>query len=250
MTEAEKRALAKRIMLQEQQRLSNKSFSLYSEDDIKRLNRNQALFASLAQQGITWKQLKAAYDEAFQSGHEAMLDHHLTYLYAGSAIAYHEAFDTEPEVTAAFVQRLAAIPEDEHDRTALLQKALECTGIDTSIYDDEGQEPNLRALSTGSSHSTRKDREAVARMKRTGITKADLEYERQLGYSNGWNSGFYFSACYATVAIALAEQGHGAQAETLIERLEELRYEEITTTDIIERAKAETGVDVSGMIRR
>ena len=80
--------------------------------------------------------------------------------------------------------------------------------------------------------------------------KALEEYERKLGYSNGWNTGFYFSACYAAVALALAEFNHAGEAAAFIDRLEELRYEEITAQDIVDRAGNEAGVDVSGMVRK
>ena len=178
-----------------------------------------------------------------------MIDHHLYYLYAGAAIAYNEAYDTSPDDTADFVKRVATIPDEISDRTVLVQKALELTGIDATEYDVPGQEPVLRALSTENSRATREDRKAIERMRKTGITQADLEYEKQIGYSNGWNTGFYFSACYATVALALSEHGHGEDVEAFIFRLEELRYEEISASDIIERAAEEAGVDVSGMVK-
>ena len=132
----------------------------------------------------------------------------------------------------------------------LIRKALEVVGIDTTEYDDEGKPPQQRAMMTAQTRSTRKDREAVARMKESGITQEDLEYEHKLGYSNGWNTGCYFSACYAAVALALAEFNHAREAAAFIDRLEELRYEEITAQDIVDRAGNEAGVDVSGMVRK
>lgn len=250
MTEDEKRALALSFMKQEQQRLSRPSFTVHTPVDQNRIAANQAVFSRLAQQGITWQQLKAAYDEAFSEGHEAMIDHHLSYLYAGTAIAYHEMFETSPNDTADFVKRVATIPDEICDRAELVRKALKTVGIDTTEYDDEGKPPQQRAMMTAQTRSTRKDREAVARMKESGITQEDLEYERKLGYSNGWNTGFYFSACYAAVALALAEFNHAGEAAAFIDRLEELRYEEITAQDIVDRAGNEAGVDVSGMVRK
>lgn len=249
MTEEEKRALALSIMKQEQLRLSRPSFTVHASVDKNRIAANQAVFARLAQQGITWQQLKAAYDDAFNEGHEAMIDHHLSYLYAGAAIAYHEMFDSSPNDTADFVKRVATIPDEICDRAELVRKALKTVGIDTIEYDDDGKPPQYRAMMTAQTRSTRKDREAVARMKESGITQEDLEYERKLGYSNGWNTGFYFSACYAAVALALNEHGHGEDSGAFISRLEELRYEEISAADIIERAAEEAGVDVSRMVK-
>ena len=74
-----------------------------------------------------------------------------------------------------------------------------------------------------------------------------MAYERDLGYRNDWNSGFNFSICYGAAAIVLSRQ-YGWKTEEIegfIERLEELRYEEISAADIIERAKRDAGVDVS-----
>jgi hypothetical protein len=73
MTEAEKRALALQIMAQEQQRMVQKSMgspildenNALLTDVVQRVTRNQDLFDSLAQQGITWQQLKAAFEEGY-----------------------------------------------------------------------------------------------------------------------------------------------------------------------------------------
>ena len=76
MTEAEKRALALQIMAQEQQRMVQKSKGSAIMDEskdllrdvVQQVTRNQELFDFLAQQGITWQQLKAAYNEGYQRG--------------------------------------------------------------------------------------------------------------------------------------------------------------------------------------
>ena len=147
------------------------------------------------------------------------------------------------------MRRVAVIPNDYPDRKALILAAQSLTGVDTTFYDDPGKPPITRATTTEYNKPTRKDREAVARMRRTGITKADLEYEKRLGYSNGWNSGFFFSTCYAALAIVLHEKGADAiLIENTIERLEELRYEEITAHDILMHCVNETGVDVSNLV--
>ena len=95
--------------------------------------------------------------------------------------------------------------------------------------------------------ATRKDREAVERMKRGGITKKDLDYEKKIGYNNGWNTGAGMSVCYACASLAL-HRFHGSgkdEIETFLERVQELQDEEISAHDIIERAIRETDVDVS-----
>ena len=250
MTEEEKRRLVLSIMAAEQQRQRSPLAGAQSQLNaaLRRSAEQQSVLASLAQQGISWQQLKTAYNEEFERGHSAMLDFHLSYFYAGAAIAYHEYFSALPDDTGSFVRRVAAIPNDYPDRKAIILAAQSLTGVDTTIYDDPGKPPVTRATTTEYCKPTRKDREAVVRMRRTGITKADLEYEKRLGYSNGWNSGFFFSICYAALAIALHEKGTDALLiEKTVDRIQELRYEEITAHDILLRCINETGVDVSNL---
>ena len=85
-------------------------------------------------------------------------------------------------------------------------------------------------------------------MKRTGITQKDLEYERKTGYQNGWNREFYLSVCYAAVALTLFRKHEAtiSDIESFIDRIGEITDEEISTADILARAKAEAGVDVGG----
>ena len=112
MTEAEKRALALQIMAQEQQRMAQRSKASSVIDDnkalltdvVQRVTRNQELFDSLAQQGITWQQLKAAYDEGYQRGRNEMLDYNLSFFYAAAAIVHHEVFTSNPDEVLAFIQ--------------------------------------------------------------------------------------------------------------------------------------------------
>ena len=88
---------------------------------------------------------------------------------------------------------------------------------------------------------------AVERMKRSGITETDLAYERELGYQHGWNREFFHSACYAAAVLVLKEKYSWLpdRIEAFVERINDLRYEEISRVDILERAQRETGVDVS-----
>ena len=85
---------------------------------------------------------------------------------------------------------------------------------------------------------------------KSGITKADLEYESEIGYQHGRNSEFFHSACYAAVVLVLKEEYGWARdlIETFIDRVNDLRYEEISREDILERAMKETGIDVEGIV--
>lgn len=253
MTEEEKRRIAQAIIEETMNRPAS-VFDIHTERikaSIRRAEQRQQLKASLSQQGITWEQLRDAYETAFSAAHADMIDHHLSYFYAGIAIAFKEAKEeATPEDVAAFVKAVFKMPEEMTDRAAVIQKSLEQTGVDVSQYDEEVSRTPSRATMT-TNIASRKDREAVKRMKATGITAADLAYERDLGYRNGWNSGFNFSICYGAAAIILSRQYEFRTdaIERFIERLEELRYEEISTENILERARQEAGVDVSGLVK-
>ena len=157
---------------------------------------------------------------------------------------------SSPETVADFVRAVYDMPNEIKDKVSLIQKCRDEVGIDVSPYDEKTIMSSSRATMNPSSRATRKDREAVARMRKTGITEKDLEYEKDLGYKNGWNSGFNFSICYGAAAIVLSRSYNwGAdEIEMSLARLEELRHEEITAEDIMERAGEETGVDVRGLV--
>ena len=250
MTEAEKRALAFQIMQQEAARLSSHSpLDAAHADLASSLRRSEALkkaYSSLAQNGITWDDLRSAYHTAFKAGHDAMLTYKLSFFYAGSAIAFHERFPTPPESVAAFINQMVDIAEEYTDRAAVINQCLAETGINTSVFDEAANQSPSRALMTEAT-ATRKDREAVERMRCSGITEKDLEYEKQTGYSNGWKTGAGMSVCYGCAALAL-HRFHGLgkdDIESFLERVAELEDEEISANDIIARAVEEAGVDVS-----
>ena len=250
MTEEEKRALALRIMEQESARFrSNTIFDANAAKlnaSLARTARERQVLSSLAQNGITWDQLREAYHSAFKTGHDAMLTFKLSFFYAGSAIAFHEAFGSDAEQTAAFIQQMCDVTEEYPDRTAIKKQCLKETAVDTASFDESSTFTPSRALTTTAT-VTRKDREAVERMRKTGITEKDLEYERKIGYSNGWHTGTGMSACYASAALAL-HHFHGLgkdDIEAFLERVAELEDEEISAQDIIDRAIRETDVDVS-----
>ena len=243
MTEEEKRKLALSIMAQEQQRLKSSSFTAYRAAEAsraqERIRANQQVFSSLAQNGITWAQLDAAYDTAFAEGERDMLTYHFSFFYAAAALSYHEFFDASPEDTATFIRALPTAPGETRDHKELVEKCIHETGVDTSYADKEAVIPPV----------TKRDRKAVERMMKTGITQRDLELEKRDGYANGRNSKFFLSACYATVALVLKSL-HGwdsEEIEAFLERVSEIQDEEISAADIIERAKEEAGVDVSGI---
>lgn len=242
MTEEEKRRLAMQIMAQEQERLRTSTFRGYQNAEAahaqRRINENQALFSSLAQNGISWNDLDNAYNDGYTSGEREMLTYHFSFFYAAAALAYHEQFSAEPEATAAFIKALFTAPGEARDHKELVEKGKRETGVDTSYAD-----PPLSKLE----RSTKKDRQDVERMMRTGITERDIEENRKAGYAAGWKTQFFLSSCFASVAIVLhsLHSWKAAEIEAFLERISEIQDEEISASDIIERAKEEAGVDVS-----
>ena len=241
MTEAEKRALALQIMAQEQQRMVQKSKGSPILDEnkalltdvVQRVTRNQELFDSLAQQGITWQQLKAAYNEGYQRGRNEMLDYNLSFFYAAAAIVHHEQLTSNPDEVLAFIQALPDALEGETDIDLIRERCLKQTGVDVNGFD----KPEAQIV--GKQEAIK----ALERMKKTGITQKDVEYERQIGYDHGWNSPFHMSACYAAAALSLAQTT--SVIETFLFRIQEVMDEEISAADILERCRVETGADVS-----
>ena len=248
MTEEEKKRLALEIF---QSTLTTNPLRGMDTAALRRMEKQQAVFKALSQQGITWQDLKAAYDSAFDRGQKEMLSFRLSFFYAATAIAYKERFcDAAPEMVADFMRRLAIIPDETDDHTALARMCHELTGFDEAPYDKPATTgPASRASIGTHQRATRKDRAAIARMQKTGITEADLTYERDAGYSNGWNSEFHYSACIAELGIALHRaHGFGAdEIEDFLARVQEINDSEISVPDILSRCEKETGVDVSRM---
>ena len=243
MTEAEKRALALQIMQQEQQRLASTSFSDHKHAAINDLHREistrQQYYNDFAQQGITFREFQLAYNDAYERGRSDMLAYRFSFFYAATAIAYHEIFAADPEAVATFMKALPKAPEGCANHAELVQRCLAETGLDTRYADEKKPEQRV----------TRRDRQAVDRMRRTGITKRDLAIEREEGYRDGRNEPFYLSSCYAAVAIVLhrLHDYNAAEIESFLERVAEICDEEISVEDIIERARTEARVDVSQM---
>ena len=246
MNEEEKRKLALSFLAAERQRLSRPaSIREHSQSQLDAVVRNAArrneILSSFEKQGITLDQFNAAYNDAYQRGERDMLNYRFNFFYAATAIAYQEVFPSSPEGVVDFMQKLPGVPEGCENSKPLVQKCLSETGVDTS-YADEKEKPV---------HSTRRDRAAVQRMKRTGITQRDLEIEAQIGYEDGRGQPFHLSSCYAAVAILLSRL-HGCgkdEIESFLERIAEIVDEEISVDDIVERAKREAGVDVSQMAK-
>ena len=243
MTESEKRALALQIMQQEQQRLASTSFRDHKHAAINDLHRKistrQQYYNDFAQQGITFQEFQKAYSDAYEQGRTDMLAYRFSFFYAATAIAYNEIFAADPEAVATFMKALPKAPEGCKDHAELVKRCIEETGFDPSFADEKKTEPRV----------TRKDRAAVDRMRKTGITQRDVELEREEGYRDGRNEPFYLSSCYAAVAITLHRQ-HGSNVgdiESFLDRVAEITDEEISVEDIIERARQEAGVDVSQM---
>lgn len=242
MTEAEKYRAVMDFIQQEQSR-PRTSFLLSQsnakiEAMLQRSERQQVMFDNYAQNGITWEELKAVYDEAYQRGKRDMVELRMTYFYASAAIAFHESYPGSSDDIFSFLKSIADWMDTEKSRDGIVEKALKRTGVDTGHADSAKQKPV----------NTKKDRKAVERMRKSGITARDLEDERSIGYQNGWATVFYLSACYAAVALTLHEQcgADAQQIESFLERIDELGYEEINRQDILNRCARETGLDVSG----
>lgn len=241
MTEEEKRALALQIMAQEQARLASSTFSdhraAYEAEMHERIASRQQYYDAFAQQGITFQQFQKAYSDAYEQGRSDMLAYRFSFFYAATAIAYHELLSADPEAVATFMKALPKAPEGCANHAELVQRCLAETGLDTRYADEKKPEQRV----------TRRDRQAVDRMRKTGITKRDLAIEREEGYRDGRNEPFYLSSCYAAVALVL-HRLHGynaAEIESFLERVAEICDEEISVEDIIERARREAHVDVS-----
>ena len=182
-------------------------------------------------------------DECTTSLYSALtIQLNMGYFYAGMAIAYKEyVADASTDVVLEFLLAVAVRIASEESTEEIIQSAEKIVNVDLEIYDTPP-----RPVSKGS----RKDRAAVERMKKSGITKADLEYEAEIGYQHGRNSEFFHSACYAAVVLVLKEV-YGwdrDRIERYIDRVNDLRYEEISRADILARAMRETGIDVEGIV--
>ena len=240
MTEEEKARRIREFMEREREKLGRPAFhNIRTVEDgnaLRRIARNQQLYASLAQQGHTWKDLKKAYDEAYARGRRDMLSYWFSFFYAAVAITYHESFNANPEEISDFIVKLVVMPEESDSHQTLLQRCLSETGVEI-----KGEEPTPKV------RSTRKDTEAVERMRKSGITDKDMKHESEIGYRDGRNETFHLSSCHAATALALHEI-HAASPERIeafLERTAEIMDEEISAADIIERAKVEAEVDVS-----
>ena len=168
------------------------------------------------------------------------------------SLALHEIFDLNPSAIKGFISDVEGMMNDANSRDSVVRECLEKVGIDVSYAD----------IPAAPDKSTRKDRQAIDRMMKSGITERDIERERESGYYYGRNSGFYLSAGYAGVALLLATSFPGgvddgaaqpqqglstAEIEAFLERMDEISREEISVADILERAKAEAGIDASAV---
>lgn len=243
MTEEEKKRLALELFAAEQARLQNRSplSNPAFDERMKKIDRRTALFSGLAQQGISFEDLKLAYDTEYERGQREMIDFRMGFFYASAAIAVHEAFNIDANATLSFLEGVAKKMDEYKSRDAIVKDCLILTGADVSDVD-----PAIKAI-----RSTRADRRAAERMRKSGITEKDLEYEKQVGYANGWNTEFFLSACYASAALTVHEM-FGAetdQVESILDRMTEICDEEISRVDILERAQRETGIEVSEIVK-
>jgi len=179
MTEAEKRQLALQIMRQEQQRLASTSFhdhrAAYEAETHERIATRQQYYNDFAQQGITFQEFQRAYNDAYEQGRSDMLAYRFSFFYAATAIAYSEIFSATPEAVATFMKALPKAPAGCANHKELVQRCVAETGLDPSFADEKKAEARV----------TRRDRAAVDRMRKTGISERDLEIEREEGYRDG-----------------------------------------------------------------
>lgn len=86
------------------------------------------------------------------------------------------------------------------------------------------------------------------RMEQNGITEADLKAEFEKGYKSGrydactyWQDFFY-----SAIMIALKRRYKFGETRLLraLEDIQQIMTEEITTCDIVERCRRETGLDI------
>ena len=230
-------------MAQEQARLASSTFrdhvAAQESETHQRIATRQQYYDAFAQQGITFQEFQKAYSDAYEQGRTDMLAYRFSFFYAATAIAYSEIFAADPEAVATFMKALPKAPEGCKNHAELVKRCIEETGFDPSFADEKKAE----------AHVTRRDRAAVDRMRKTGITERDLAIEREEGYRDGRNEPFFLSSCYAAVAITLHRQ-HGSNVgdiESFLDRVAEITDEEISVEDIIERARTEARVDVSQM---
>ena len=189
-----------------------------------------------------------AYRDAFDRGFNDMLDFRLGFFYSATAIAIFQHFKTSPEKLAEIMKTLDDILDDVENYKEQAEECLRVTGVDTSSFESVGEDAKT-GRSVIRSTASRKDLAAIDRMQKTGISQKDLEYERDLGYNNGWNSEFHYSACYSALALALHSifKCGAEEIESVFVLAQEIGDEEITVADIYERCRTETGVDVSQM---
>ena len=138
MTEGEKRQLALSFFQQEQQKLKNRSAFVFDQHNatvearVQRSANRQRALSVLARNGITWEDLKAAYDENYEAGQRDMVDFRMTFFYSSAAIALHETFSVPADSILMFLERVAAIMGEEKSVGKIKQKALDITGVDVA----------------------------------------------------------------------------------------------------------------------
>lgn len=246
MTEEEKRRKAMEIFAQEQTRLKNRrAIDTFTTADITtslaRSEQERQLDQRLSQHGITPADMKKAFEENYERGKKDMIQFRMVFFLASTVIAVKELFNTDPDTSLSLLKQIDKAIDELKSRDAVVAECLSVTGVDVSGVDIPAKvkKPN------------RADRMAVERMRSTGITEKDLEYERTTGYDIGWNSQFFMSACYAAAALALNKEFGtvGDATEEFLARIGEITDEEISVADIVERAKQEVGVDVGQLAR-
>lgn len=206
MNEEKKRTLALFFMKQEQSRL----LDAHSALDAAAANINTSLTHStkvrealslLAQRGITWDELHDAYHTAFNDGHHAMMAFKLSFFTLEWRLpSMRDSTQPRkiPQISSIKYTKLPKNPRIDLQSSNAAEKKQAWT---PPYLMKSAHSPPSHVL-ISSSMASRKDRVAVERMRRSGITPKDLEYETRIGYNNGWNADVGMSICYGCAALA------------------------------------------------
>ena len=128
MTEEEKKKLALEIFAAEQARLQNgrvlDTQSARIQTSLARSERQRKLFEELAQNGITWDELKTTYDTAVEKGKNDMIQLNMGYFYSGMAIAYKEAvINADTDTILDFLHAVAVRMGTDETAEDIISKA-------------------------------------------------------------------------------------------------------------------------------
>ena len=140
MTEEEKRRLALEFFAAEQSRLSSRTGFVIDahrgrmQTTLARSEKQHRMMTTLAQNGITWGELKSTFDEAVERGKNGMIQLNMGYFYAGMAIAYKETVTgADPDAILDFLHAVSIRMEQEESTEEIIQSAERIVSMDIQI---------------------------------------------------------------------------------------------------------------------